>query len=61
MGGYLGYFVEWVSGVTTAVGDGFQYFIRKLTTDPLWGAGALGVVIVIAILVYLKRRASGGR
>lgn len=59
MAGYLGYFVDWMANVASAVGDWFTQALWKLTHEPLWGGVAIALFLVLVLLAYLKRRAAG--
>jgi hypothetical protein len=60
-GGYLDYFVKWMAGVASAVGQWLADVAHKLTHDPLWAGIAIALVVVLVVLFFLKRRASGGK
>ena len=57
-GDYFGYFIKWFTDFLSNLGQWFNGLTYKVTHDPYWAGGAFAVVVVIAFLIYLKRRTS---
>jgi hypothetical protein len=51
--------VEFMAQVADSVGAGAKYVFEKVTTDPIWGGGLLGIIALIVVFEVLRRKSAG--
>ena len=59
MGGYGGEILRYTGEKLAGLGEWFKQVGHNITHDPVWGGVTIGIVLLMLLLVFAKRRAGG--
>lgn len=55
---YVGQMIKFFVDLLTSVGDFLKLAAWKVTHEPLWAGVAIGAVLLLIVLVWLKKKAA---